>query len=336
MNTMVTRAVENAGEILTISTKILGLNISGKKTVAVYGDMNGLIYEQMQIETPSGETFLASIDEIFNLIDKLLKVCRAQGLSSPEVISVAVSGPVDLLKGVVLAPPDLPQWGHAPLKGRLSVRYNLPVYMAHRSHAGALSEYYFGAATGMENLIFLDLEPVVSAGLILGGQVYCGDNDAAGDIGRIQLTLDGPAGLDKPGSLTGYASGRGMAELASLRDPRHWPSPPVPYELVRLVNEGDAAALAVIHEAADHLGKALLWLIYTLDPDMVVLGHPVDLMAENFLAPLRDAVLRHGGAEAQQLPRLMVSQLGKKLDDTAAIAAAVMAFKQRNRVSDLS
>jgi glucokinase len=332
---MVTRPVDSSGETLTISTKILGLNISGTKTIAVYGDMNGLIYEQMQIETPSKAPFLEGIDAVFTLADKLLKVCRAQGLSSPEVISVAVSGPLDLLKGMVLSPPDLPQWDNAPLKGRLAVRYNLPVFVEHRSHAGALSEYYFGAGTGMENLIFLDMEPVVSAGLILGGQVYHGDNDAAGDIGRIRLTAEGPAGLGRPGSLTGYASGLGMAELASLRYPERWPNAPDPYDLVHQVIQGDAAALAVVEEAADHLGKALLWLIYTLDPDMVILGHPGDRLGESLLAPLRDAVLRHGGAGAQQLPRLTGAKLGARLNDTAAIAAAVRAFKQRNQPAEI-
>ncbi len=315
---------------LNISSRILGININGMKTIAVYGDMNGLIYQRMQAETPLDKPFSEGFDNICSMVDKLLKLCRAQGLDSPEVISLAVSGPVDLLKGTIMMPPDLPTWADAPLKGRLGVRYNLPVLIEHRSNASALAEMYFGAGVGVENLLFLDLEPVVSTGIIIDRSVYHGADDAAGDIGRMRMTPEGPAGLGATGSLTGYASGAGMAELAHLRFPGKWPAAPKPYELVQAVHRGLCDAIAVVAEAAHHLGKALLWLIFTLDPDMVIVGHPGDVLGETLLTPLRESVLQHGGGEARQLPSLAVSKLGAKLDDTAALMAVIDAFKRRS------
>jgi len=70
-------------------------------------------------------------------------------------------------------------------------------------------------------------------------------------------------------------------------------------------------------------------LILTLDPEMVVFGHPGDVLGEALLLPLREAVLRYGGGEARQLPRLSLSKLGAKLDDTAALMAVVDRFKHR-------
>ena len=126
--------------------------------------MNGLIYQRIQTETPLDKPFSEGFDNICSMVDKLLKLCRAPGLDSPEVISLAVSGPVDLLKGTIMMPPCMPTWADAPLKGRLGVRYNLPVLIEHRSNASALAEMYFCAGVGVENLLFLDLEPVVSTG----------------------------------------------------------------------------------------------------------------------------------------------------------------------------
>jgi glucokinase len=313
---------------LSINTKILGLNVSGFKTIVVYGDMNGLIYERMQIETPAELPFLEGFDAVCSLADKLLKICRAQGLSNPGVISLAISGPVDLLRGKVLTPPDLPNWEGEAIKGRLGVRYNLPVFLEHRSNAAALAELYFGAGVDVDHMLFIDLEPVVSTGVILNRKIFHGANDAAGEIGPVLMDSSGPAGLGMPGSLSGFASGPGMAELAHLRFPDRWSKPPQPYELVKAVNLGEAEALTVVEEAAKHLGKAILWLIFTLDPEMIVFGHPGDVLGEALLTPLRDAVLHYGGAEARQLPRLMISKLGAKLDDTAALMAAIDHFKQ--------
>ncbi len=326
---MFTRSNDANADTLPITTKILGLNINGSKTSAVYGDMNGLIYERMQMETPSNLSFLECFDAICSQADKLLKVCRAEGLANPGAISVAVSGPLDVLKGAVLSPPDLPRWENAQLKGRLSVRYNMPVFIEHRSNAAALAERYFGAGMGADDLIFVDMEPVVSIGLILNGRIYRGANDAAGDIGHMRMAKEGPAGFGEPGSLTGFASSFGMADLAKLRFPERWPEPPKPYEIVRLVNSGDLDALSVVQESAQHLGKAILWLIFSFDPESIIFGHPGDLLGESLLAPLRDAVLQYGGGEARQLPHLGLSKLGAKLDDTAALMAVIDRYKSQ-------
>jgi predicted NBD/HSP70 family sugar kinase len=89
--------------------------------------------------------------------------------------------------------------------------------------------------------------------------------------------------------------------------------------------------LQVVEEAAGHLGEALLWLIFTLDPELVIFGHPGDVLGEALLTPLREAVLRYGGAEARLLPRLALSKLAAKLDDTAALMAVIDPFKNRHR-----
>ncbi|QRN82944.1 ROK family protein [Chloroflexota bacterium] len=328
---MVTRPIHNPLEDLSIRSRILGMNITGAKTSAVYGDMNGLIYERMQMETPADRPFLEGFDAICAQADKLIRVCRAQGLPSPEAISLAVSGPVNLLKGEMVIPPDLPTWEGAQLKGRFTVRYNLPVFVEQRSQAAALAESTFGAGIGLENVILVDMEPVVAVGMVLNGAVYHGANDIAGEIGAMQMAEDGPAGLGRPGSLTGFASGFGMAELAQLRYPAHWPEPFGPYDLVRSVRNGEEEALAVVAEAGENLGKALVWLVAMLDPDLVVFGHPGDLLGDALLGPLQ-AVLSAGlRGQQKPLPRLAGTKLGSKLDDVAALMAVIDSFKNKPR-----
>ena len=326
---MVTRPIHNPLEDLTITSRILGLNITAAKTIAVYGDMNGLVYERMQMETPAERPFLEGFDAVCGLADKLLKVCRAQGLPSPEVISLAVSGPVDLLKGEMVNSPDLPTWAGAQLKGRLTVRYNLPVFVEHRSQAAALAESAFGAGVGLENLILVDMEPVVAAGLVLNQRVYHGANDRAGEIGQMRMAEDGPAGLAAPGSLTGFASGLGLAELAQLRYPDRWPEAPGPYDLVKAVHDGEEEALAVVAEAGGYLGQALAWLVTLLDPDLIVFGHPGDVLGDALLNPLRSAL--EAGLQGQKaLPHLVGSKLGSRLDDVAALMGVIDSFRHRD------
>lgn len=322
---MVIRSIHNPLEELTITSRIVGIHISGRKTSVVYGDLNGLMYERLQMETPVEQPFLAGFDAICELVDKLLKLCRAQGLSSPEVISVAVSGPLDRLKGVVMEPEDLPTWVDAQLKGRLVVRYNLPVFIEHRSRAAALAEWYYGAGAGTENMVLVDLEPVVSIGAVLMGQVYRGSQDAAGAIDKQPAALDGAHGS---GILNDWVSGRGMARLAAERFPQRWAVPPDPYQLVQAVINGDSDAVSIVGDASRVLAQALNWVAALLAPEMIVIGHPGDVLGDAFLAPLR-AAFEEGFTGITTPPRLVPARLGAKLDDLASLMAVISAFKQR-------
>ena len=211
----------------------------------------------------------------------------------------------------------------------MTVRYNLPVFVEQRSQAAALAEANFGAGIGLDNVVLVDMEPVISAGMVLNKAVYHGGEDIAGEIGSMQMAESGPAGLDRPGSLTGFASGLGMAELAQLRYPAHWPEAPEPYELVRAARSGEEEALAVVAEAGAILGKALVWVVALLDPDVVVFGHPGDLLGDAWLSPLQAALSAGQRGRQKPLPRLAGAKLGSKLDDVAALMAAINSFKNR-------
>gem|GEM_PF-1219750 len=49
---------------------------------------------------------------------------------------------------------------------------------------------------------------------MLNGQLYSGTNDMAGEIGHVRLSADGPVGYGKRGSVEGFCSGGGIAQLA--------------------------------------------------------------------------------------------------------------------------
>ena len=91
---------------------------------------------------------------------------------------------------------------------------------------------------------------------------------------------------------------------------------------------GDDAALEVVRESAGHLAKALEWVIAMLDPDVIAFGHPGDVLGENLLTPLREALAESRRKESQ-MPRLVSAKLGAKLDDVASLMAVVDRFKNR-------
>ena len=55
----------------------------------------------------------------------------------------------------------------------------------------------------------------MGAGIIADGRLYHGASDLAGEIGHVRLSQEGPIGYNKAGSVEGWASGGGIAQLAS-------------------------------------------------------------------------------------------------------------------------
>ena len=120
---------------------ILGLDIGGTKIAVVRGDCSGKVHWRQQFATAPQRGVQPVFEELFAAIQRALVA-----MPDPvEAISVSIGGPLNILEGIILSPPNLPGWNEVTLKKLLQERFSLPVYIEHYGNAGALAEYYFGA-----------------------------------------------------------------------------------------------------------------------------------------------------------------------------------------------
>ncbi len=68
---------------------------------------------------------------------------------------------------------------------RWQARLGIPVELENDANVGALGEKMFGAAQGVDDLIYVRLSAGIGAGLILGGRPYHGVRGVAGEIGHV-------------------------------------------------------------------------------------------------------------------------------------------------------
>lgn len=199
-----------------MDTVILGLDIGGTKTAAVVGDQNGRVHQRTSSPRVQGAGFFATFAELCDQAE-LVRAGRAV-----DVISVSIGGPLEIEPGVIHSPPNLPGWDDIPLKSLLEERFGLPVHVEHDGNAGALAEWYFGAARGARNVVFLTMGTGFGAGLILNGKLYRGACDLAGEVGHVRIAETGLEAFGKAGSWEGFCGGAGIARLAAVRFPRRW------------------------------------------------------------------------------------------------------------------
>lgn len=310
---------------------ILGLDIGGTKTAIVLGDHSGTIRDRVAFPTRTERGFQATFDEICARAEDVRRHAVEDALA-PNVLSVSIGGPLEIERGRILSPPNLPGWDDIPLRDLLERRFGLPAVVEHDGNAGALAEWYFGAARGARHAIFLTMGTGFGGGLIIDGRLHRGATDTAGEVGHLRLVEDGPTAFGKAGSWEGLCGGAGIARLAARRDPDRWPLARVTArEIGDLARAGDPAARAVLEEVGRHLGRGLAILIDVLNPEVIVIGSLAVRLGDLVLGPARAEVQREALPQAAAACRIVPAELGERLGDVAALCAAI----HRRRTSGL-
>jgi len=305
---------------------ILGLDIGGTKTGVVLGDRGGRVLERAEFATRTERGFKATFAE---LCERIADV-RTRGEQAGRIagaISVSIGGPLEIERGVIHSPPNLPGWDDIPLKQMLAERFGLPVYVEHDGNAGALAEWYFGAARGARNVIFLTMGTGCGAGLILNGELYRGTCDLAGEVGHIRLAETGPVAYGKAGAWEAFCGGAGIARLAVQRFPTRWKDGDVTAKsLAQLARAGDDNARVVLQEVGRHLGRGLAMLVDLLNPEVIVIGGLAVRLGDLVLGPAREELQREALPAAVAACRVVPAGLGETLGDVAAVCAAIRAL----------
>ncbi|MEK6570763.1 MAG: ROK family protein [Bacteroidota bacterium] len=301
---------------------ILGFDIGGTKTSVVVGTYDGKILHRISFPTTTHKGFELSFSTICTNASKALRWAKRRRLPV-GVISVSVGGPLDIEKGIIYSPPNLPGWDGIQLKELLEGRFSLPVFIEHDGNAGALAEFFFGAGRGHKNIVFLTLGTGLGAGIILDGKIYHGTNDNAGEVGHIRIARVGPEAYGKKGSWEGYCSGGGMSKLAHQMNPRRWNVNVTAYDISRAARRGNRDALKVIQKSAKFLGQGLAILMDILNPELIILGSLGFRLGDLLIEPALKEMEREATPRAFAACEVVPAALGESIGDLASLAAAI-------------
>lgn len=297
----------------------LGVDIGGTKTAVCVGDRSGNILRKEKFATGTPEE---TVQKIIELGRSLLSG------QAPSAVGISCGSPQDSEKGIIQAPPNLPDWVDIPITELLSRAFGAPAFLANDANACALAEWKYGAGQGSKNMIFLTFGTGMGVGLILNGRLYEGTCGMAGEAGHMGLTPDGPEGYGKFGSFEGYCSGGGIVKLAKTMGAEFATTK----DICDAAKTGDPRAMAVIEESAVRLGQGLSILIDLLNPQVIVIGS-IFARAEALFRPKMEEVIRRQALEAnRRVCQIVPARLGESIGDMAAISVAVIGWEDMQNV----
>jgi len=298
---------------------ILGLNIGGTNCSAVVGTAGGRILSASQWPTPSEGGYVMVLAKLGEQSRRLLADFEV------ERVGVAIGGPLDIEKGVILSPPNLPGWNNVPLRSLIEKALSLPVHIEHDAAACAFAEYLWGAGAGARRLAYLTCGSGFGVGLVFDGQIYRGTVSRMPEIGHIQL-LSGspnpavPSAFGIPGSAEALCSAKGLARIASWKFPETWPTQPEPGEVSRLFHSGFADATEVVQLHAGFVGQVCAILSDLLGCDRILLGSLSSYLGETWVEMVAESSAQRSLHSAE----IMAAGLGNRLQNFSALAAGLV------------
>lgn len=325
---------------------ILGIDIGGTKCAAVLGKADvlnqgpqGLITGKIAIATEAGKGWRDVVRRIFCAVDDLLKQNNVSA-GELEATGISCGGPLDSRQGIILSPPNLPDWDGVEIVRLFREKYGAPAYLQNDANACAVAEWKFGAGQGLDNMIFLTFGTGMGAGLILDGRLYSGTNDLAGEAGHIRLAESGPEGYGKAGSFEGFCSGGGLSKLAEtmLEEHRAKGGRSLLEDVLRqngAISAKDAAEAAWLGDelageiyavCGRYLGKGLAVLIDLLNPQAIVIGSIFVRSGSLLRAAMMRSLQEETLAPALGVCEIKPAALGEAIGDYAALGVAMNAI----------
>ncbi|WP_286233905.1 ROK family protein [Thalassotalea sediminis] len=257
------------------------------------------------IETNSELPFCAQ-GSLAEILQFLIDGIENMRMNDTSAITIGVPCIVDVENGVVFDAVNIPAWQHYDLKTALTDHFNLPVYINNDVNCFVAGEATYGKiASQSQNIVGICLGTGFGSGFILNGQLYTGNNCCAGELGGIPYLS---------GTIDDYCSGSFFSKIHQVNGA----------ELAEKARAGDLDAQHLFNEFGQHLAKAISYLMFTVDPKLIVVGGSVVKSFELYI----DAVWQALSLFPYKNVRDNLNIMRSELDNAALLGAAALYLQQ--------
>ncbi|MDH4116399.1 MAG: ROK family protein [Acidimicrobiia bacterium] len=298
-----------------------GVDLGGSFVKSVVVDGADTVTEAPLVAVPD--------ESITDVVERVAR--RLIDGSGARGVGVGVAGLVEWPEGRFVWGPHVSGTG-IPLARGLRERLGVPVVVDNDANLAAYCEATLGAARGRRNVLMLTFGTGIGAGIVTDGIIHHG-RSFAGEVGHMTMVPDGRiCACGRRGCWETVVSGamldRLAVDLATEVPDGHVgrlaaDGTATAEHLTRAADAGDPASRTVLAEAGTWLGRGVVNLILTLDPDIVVIGGAVSQAGRWLLDPARMAIASQlPGSAHRRPPPLVVAEYGPL---SGAIGAALAA-----------
>lgn len=274
---------------------------------------------------------IATRSEGIPIEDRLVNLIESVWPEDYQIQSIAAAcpGPMDPINGIIVAPPNIPEWRYFPLQEFLQKTYSVPVALNNDANLAAYGEWFFGSGKGCSDLIYLTISTGIGGGIILNNKLFVGPGGYGAEIGHTTIDFQGAeCSCGQSGHLEAFASGpsivrwvKSKLEDESLKE--HFPEGELTAKLVSDAAEnGNELALAAYERAGKYIGLAIADLLHIFNVPRIIIGGGVSRAGDILFDHIRKSVSEYVISEVYlENLEILPAKLG---DDSGLMGALVL------------
>lgn len=255
----------------------IGLSLEVNDVICVISDFRAKILysEHIKIDVADGKNVI--IDQMIALIENAINHVQI-GKSKIMGVGLAIPGPCNYQKGIMINPPNFPGWINVPIKDIFSKRLGLKIFTSKETSCSVLADYWFGEAAGIDRIFGIILGEVgIGGALVLKGEIFQEKEGESMDIGHTIAQIDGyPCSCGNRGCLEAHANGqaaiRYAQEMIAAGHKSTEKHPNSFQDIIDNVNEGDLVSIEAIKKCAYYASVAIGNVLSLLSPQMICFG----------------------------------------------------------------
>jgi glucokinase len=207
---------------------------------------NGKIIQQRS-------TILLNKDSLSESLSQLKSFIAPMINSSIQGIGVGVPSVVDVENGIVFNVMNISSWKKVELKDILQKEFNVPVHINNDVNCFILGEHKYGLARPYRSVVGIAMGTGLGMGIIIHNKLYMGNNCGAGEIGLLPY-------LEY--NFEYYCSSNFFEVIHKTSA----------LDAHLEASNGSAKAKLIWDEFGSHIGNVIKAVVYTYDPEAIILG----------------------------------------------------------------
>jgi len=321
----------------------LGVDVGGTNTkVGVVND-HGESLSYLSVPTHADRGPEAGLQMIAGAARRAVEEC-GKSIDDIRAVGLATPGTMDIPAGMLLNPPNLPEWHDFPIRDRLAAELGRPTVLQNDANAAAYGEFWVGAAHEANSMVLWTLGTGIGSGIIIGDLILEGEHSHGSECGHMVIEMENGrlCTTGQYGTLEAYCGGRALVDRCEealvrgrkslLRDWLDEGEELTPLLMAQAAEQGDDLADELIMDAARCLGVGTTTLMHTIDPDMILFGGAMTFgrneteLGRRFISRIREEVRRRAFPVPYERTTIDYATLGNKAGYIGAAGCARLKF----------
>ena len=305
----------------------IGIELQAEKIRIIITDLNADILMDKRFGYPEDMEPKAIFLRIRNGIDIMLIDADIPKL---KVLGVGVSIPGTVDEEKLLLKESVNLKLHHVDFTSLEKIVGLPVYIENEANIAAFAEMKLGMTKDISNIIYISItSKEVGTGIIIKGHLYKGKDKRAGKCGHMKIVVEGNKCVcGQKGCWNAYVSEEALLahyERVSSKESV------LLEEFFEYLKTGEKAAKRVWADYIVYLAAGIGSLIYTFNPNYVIIGGRITKYEEYLLKPLIGEVLKDNMFYSEEDLNIKISHLK---DDSSILGASLLGMEKFYSIDD--